>query len=95
MVRPPRVSLPSYPHHVIQRGNNRRQFFWLQTIMRFFWSACGRPCQESSRRRTMHAAGSLRSPARRRKPCPAFAALSRGTFHDPPSDAFGQDGTGG
>ena len=24
MARPPRLSLPSYPHHVIQRGNNRQ-----------------------------------------------------------------------
>ena len=23
MTRPPRLSLPSFPHHVIQRGNNR------------------------------------------------------------------------
>ena len=27
MSRPPRLSLPSYPHHVIQRGNNRQPIF--------------------------------------------------------------------
>lgn len=27
MARPPRLSLPSYPHHVIQRGNNRQPIF--------------------------------------------------------------------
>jgi putative transposase len=27
MARPPRLSLPSYPHHVIQRGNNRQSIF--------------------------------------------------------------------
>lgn len=28
MARPPRLSLPSYPHHVIQRGNNRQSIFF-------------------------------------------------------------------
>ncbi len=27
MARPPRLSLPTYPHHVIQRGNNRQPIF--------------------------------------------------------------------
>ncbi|MDH4085020.1 MAG: transposase [Nitrospira sp.] len=27
MARPPRLSLPSYPHHVTQRGNNRQPIF--------------------------------------------------------------------
>jgi len=27
MARPPRLSLPSHPHHVIQRGNNRQPIF--------------------------------------------------------------------
>ncbi len=27
MARSPRLSLPSYPHHVIQRGNNRQPIF--------------------------------------------------------------------
>ena len=28
MARPPRISRPSYPHHVIQRGNNRQPIFF-------------------------------------------------------------------
>ena len=28
MARPPRLSLPSYSHHVIQRGNNRQPIFF-------------------------------------------------------------------
>lgn len=28
MARPPRLSLPSYPHHVIPRGNNRQDIFF-------------------------------------------------------------------
>jgi len=27
MARLPRLSLPGYPHHVIQRGNNRQAIF--------------------------------------------------------------------
>ncbi len=30
MARPPRLSLPSYPYHVIQRGNNRQAIFFAQ-----------------------------------------------------------------
>jgi putative transposase len=28
MARPPRLSIPSYPHHIIQRGNNRQPIFF-------------------------------------------------------------------
>ena len=28
MARPPRLSVPSYPHHIIQRGNNRQPIFF-------------------------------------------------------------------
>lgn len=36
MARPPRLSLPCYPHHVIQRGNNRQPIFFTEKDYEMF-----------------------------------------------------------
>ncbi len=30
MARLPRLTVPSYPHHIIQRGNNRQPTFFVE-----------------------------------------------------------------
>lgn len=36
MPRSPRITIPSYPHHIIQRGNNRQAIFFAEDDYRFF-----------------------------------------------------------
>ena len=36
MARPPRITLPAYPHHIIQRGNNRAVTFFADDDYRYF-----------------------------------------------------------
>lgn len=36
MPRPPRITIPTYPHHIIQRGNNRQAIFFVEDDYRFF-----------------------------------------------------------
>ena len=36
MPRPPRITIPAYPHHIIQRGNNRTATFFADADYRFF-----------------------------------------------------------
>jgi len=36
MARLPRIVIPAYPHHVIQRGNNRQAIFFADDDFRFF-----------------------------------------------------------
>jgi len=50
MARPPRLSLPSYPHHVIQRGNNRQPIFFTQKDYEVFLE-CLRKAKRKSRAR--------------------------------------------
>jgi len=48
MARSPRITIPDYPHHIIQRGNNRAATFFADDDYRFFldclWQA-KRKCQ--------------------------------------------------
>ena len=34
MAREPRITIPTYPHHIIQRGNNRQAIFLQKTMSR-------------------------------------------------------------
>lgn len=36
MARLPRITIPAYPHHIIQRGNNRAATFFADDDYRFF-----------------------------------------------------------
>lgn len=36
MSRSPRITIPAYPHHIIQRGNNRQAMFFADDDYRFF-----------------------------------------------------------
>ena len=36
MARSPRITIPAYPHHIIQRGNNRQATFFADDDYRFF-----------------------------------------------------------
>lgn len=36
MARPPRITIPTYPHHIIQRGNNRQPVFFDVEDYRFY-----------------------------------------------------------
>ena len=36
MARAPRITIPTYPHHIIQRGNNRQAIFFAEDDYRFF-----------------------------------------------------------
>lgn len=36
MARPPRITIPAYPHHIIQRGNNRAATFFADDDYRYF-----------------------------------------------------------
>jgi putative transposase len=36
MARPPRITIPAFPHHIIQRGNNRQAVFFNDDDYRFF-----------------------------------------------------------
>lgn len=36
MARTPRIAIPLYPHHVIQRGNNRQKIFFAEADYSFF-----------------------------------------------------------
>jgi REP-associated tyrosine transposase len=36
MSRPPRITIPAYPHHIIQRGNNRAVTFFADDDYRYF-----------------------------------------------------------
>ena len=36
MARSPRITIPAYPHHIIQRGNNRQATFFADEDYRFF-----------------------------------------------------------
>ena len=36
MARLPRITVPAYPHHIIQRGNNRTATFFSDDDYRFF-----------------------------------------------------------
>ena len=36
MARAPRITIPTYPHHIIQRGNNRQAIFFGEDDYRFF-----------------------------------------------------------
>ena len=36
MARLPRLSVPGYPHHVVQRGNNRQPVFLSDADRQFF-----------------------------------------------------------
>jgi REP-associated tyrosine transposase len=36
MARPPRISIPVYPHHIIQRGNNRQPIFFAEGDYHYF-----------------------------------------------------------
>jgi putative transposase len=36
MARPPRITIPAYPHHIIQRGNNRAVTFFADDDFRYF-----------------------------------------------------------
>lgn len=36
MARSPRITIPAYPHHIIQRGNNRAATFFADADYRFF-----------------------------------------------------------
>lgn len=52
MARPPHLSLPSYPHHVIQRGNNRQPIFFAQKDYAVFLD-CLREAKRKCRARLM------------------------------------------
>ncbi len=41
MARLPRLSLPSIPQHVIQRGNNRQAYFYADDDYRFYRECLG------------------------------------------------------
>jgi len=36
MARPPRITVPGYPHHIIQRGNNRQPIFLREQDYQFY-----------------------------------------------------------
>lgn len=36
MARQPRITIPTFPHHIIQRGNNRQAIFFAEEDYRFF-----------------------------------------------------------
>jgi putative transposase len=42
MARSPRITIPAYPHHIIQRGNNRTATFFADDDYRFFLECLGR-----------------------------------------------------
>ena len=48
MARSPRIALPGYPHHVIQRGNNRQAIFLSDEDYRFYLG-CFRRAKEERR----------------------------------------------
>lgn len=48
MARSPRIALPGYPHHVIQRGNNRQAIFLSEEDYRFYLD-CFRRAKEERR----------------------------------------------
>ena len=39
MARRPRVTVPAYPHHIIQRGNNRQAIFFTKDDYHFYVAA--------------------------------------------------------
>ena len=48
MARRPRVAVPAYPHHIIQRGNNRQALFFTEDDYCFYVAAlhqAKRTCQ--------------------------------------------------
>lgn len=50
MARQPRIALPGYPHHVIQRGNNRQPVFFAERDYRYYLTCLGQakiasPCR--------------------------------------------------
>ena len=48
MARSPRIALPEYPHHVIQRGNNRQAIFLSEADYKFYID-CFRRAKEERR----------------------------------------------
>jgi len=50
MARPTRLSLPSYPHHVIQRGNNGQPIFFEEKDYEMFLD-CLREAKRTCRAR--------------------------------------------
>ena len=36
MARRPRMAVPAYPHHIIQRGNNRQAIFFTEDDYRYY-----------------------------------------------------------
>ena len=48
MARSPRIALPGYPHHVIQRGNNRQAIFLSDEDYKFYLG-CFRKAKEERR----------------------------------------------
>jgi len=41
MARPPRIAIPAYPHHIIQRGNNRQAIFFTPDDYRYYLDCLG------------------------------------------------------
>jgi putative transposase len=39
MARRPRLAVPAYPHHIIQRGNNRQAIFFTEADYHYYAAA--------------------------------------------------------
>jgi len=45
MARSPRITIPTLPHHIVQRGNNRQAVFFDDDDYRLYWE-CLRQAKE-------------------------------------------------
>lgn len=45
MPRPPRINVPGYPQHIVQRGNNRQACFWQDSDYRLYLRLLSAACR--------------------------------------------------